>query len=296
MALFKEKAVGKEHLIIPGTPEPAPANDKLMIVDADTIVYSVACVYEYPEELLPTAEAPTDEPNYDPTTHSVWRIDLDKAMVAVMGKVDRLLELTGCKDFELHFTSGKNFRYEVDPGYKSNRKATRYPAGLRELKALALAEYEGKATIHSEIEADDYVVWKKAKLGDKAVLTAVDKDVLQGVAGTHLNYYESVKWSKPMKWVETTEEDAFRFPYLQCLMGDAADGIEGIKGIGPAKAKKTLAGLETKEELWNEVLEIYSAKGKSRQEALTTMRLVSMTQLDEEGNLNLWEPEGDENE
>ena len=308
MALFKEEEVvqGKNHEVIPGTPAPIPKSDKVLIIDADTIVYSVASVYEYIESLLPewnyedpeTYKRLIDDPNYDEAEHGIWTIDLEKAFDAVRGKVDTLLWLTGTNRFELHFTSGKNFRYTVDPMYKSNRKETRYPVGLRELKKMAVEEFGDRATIHSEIEADDYVVWKKKQFGDDAILAAVDKDVLRGCAGKHFNYYSSVKYKIPMKWVEYTEEEAFRFPYQQCLEGDTADGIDGIKGIGPKKAIKILSGCDTEEDLWLAVLEQYDIAGKSREEALVTMRLVSMNQLDEKGELKLWESpfEGEDNE
>jgi len=297
MALFKEEeAVGKDHSTIPGTPKPAELNKKILIIDADTIVYSVASVYEFPEEILPGWHyAPgehdklTGHDNYDAETNSIWRIELDKAFEAVKGKVANLVYLTGCASVELHFTSGKNFRYDVDPGYKSNRKSTRYPVGLRDLKKMAVDEYD-VAMIHSEIEADDYVVWRKKQLGTEAVLCAVDKDVLRGCAGLHLNYYESSKYNIPMKWVSFTDADAFKFPFQQCLEGDTADGIEGVKGIGPKKAIKLLDGLTTKDALWEVVVGEFSRTGKSRAEAVVTMQLVNMNQLNDMGELTLWQP------
>jgi len=295
MALFEEKVVQTRKEELQGSPKDAPKNDKILVCDADTLLYSVASVYEYPEALLPAWNYEEEDLNrlmseagYDEATHSIYHINLEKAMEAVQSKIDHLMFKTGCATFELHFTSGRNFRYTVDANYKANRKSTRYPVGLREMKDLCVEQY-AFAIIHSEIEADDWVVYLKKKLGDNIILAAVDKDVLRGTPGTHFNYYESIKYNIPMKWVTTTVEEALRFPYIQCLEGDTADGIPGVKGIGPAKALKALAGFTTETEYWAEVVRLYESKGMTVEDAVRTMQLVSMNQLDAEGNLTLWE-------
>ena len=45
---------------------------------------------------------------------------------------------------------------------------------------------------------------------------------------------------------------------LQCLTGDTADNIKGIKGIGPKKAEKILQGVPL-ERRWNRVRAAYRA-------------------------------------
>ena len=41
--------------------------------------------------------------------------------------------------------------------------------------------------------------------------------------------------------------------FTQALTGDTSDNIKGIKGIGPKKAEKLLAGLTTEEDLYDAV-------------------------------------------
>lgn len=252
------------------TIEGAEPNDKIALIDADTVAYSTCSVCEMGDE------------------ENGYYIDLDFALAEAKIRIEAIRVATGCKDVELHFSTGKTFRHKLTSTYKENRQTTRYPEGLKPLKELLVQEFTG--WLHTDFEADDYVVWSKVGYPDKYVLCAVDKDVLNAVEGKHFNYYQSVKYNIPMKWIETSALKAKQFPYLQCLMGDSADGIKGIKGCGPKTAEKLL-GAETDEtKLWNLVLEQYKKAGMSDKDALLTMRLVNMHQLDSKGNIDLWMP------
>jgi DNA polymerase-1 len=248
--------------------EAVPPNDTIGLVDADTLVYAVCSVCEYGD----------DEAGY--------QIDLEYALKEAHIRISDIQEICGCKAMELHFTSGTNFRHKLTDTYKSNRKDTRYPEGLGELKQLLLKEYNG--IIHTEIEADDHVVWAKKYFPELYTLIAVDKDVLNSVAGKHFNYYQSSKYNIPMKWMEVEHEYTSKFPFLQCLMGDATDGIGGVPKVGPKKAEKLLAGVTDTQEMWNIVVGAYKAAGLDEKLAILNMRLVSMHQLNEKGELELW--------
>ncbi len=241
-------------------------SEMTLLVDADTVVYATCSACEYGDD------------------ESGWFIDLPSALIVAQEKVALLLELSGCKDVELHFTSGKNFRYLLTDTYKSNRSSTRYPEGLREMKDLL------EGTINTDYEADDIVCMLKREYPDKYIVCAVDKDVLNGVPGIHFNYYNSLKYNINMKWLVTDEETSTQWPYLQCLMGDSADGITGIKGVGPAKAKKLLLGITDETIMWNTVKQAYTDAGQEESEALLNMRLVHMHQLTKEKTLELWCP------
>lgn len=258
------------------TVEGAEPNDKIALIDADTIAYATCSVCEMGD----------DETGYT--------INLDFALQEAKVRIEDIRVATGCKDVELHFSTGSTFRHKLTSSYKANRSTTRYPEGLRDLKEMLAKEFEGK--LHSDFEADDYVVWAKKKNPDKYVLCAVDKDVLNAVEGHHFNYYQSVKYNIPMKFIYTNSIKAIQFPYMQCLMGDSADGIQGVKGCGPKTAEKLLWLHEDEATLWKIVVQEYEKAGMSEKDALLTMRLVNMNQLDSEGNIDLWiAPTGDEN-
>lgn len=288
----------------------APNNpDKIALADADTIAYAVCSVCEVGD----------DEAGY--------QIDMNYARDTAVGKVQGILEETGCGSIELHFTRGKNFRYSVDPGYKSNRSGTRSPEGLNQLKDILVEEYPN-SIMHTEIEADDYVVWAKKYNPDKYVLVAVDKDVLHSVSGEHYNYYQNEKYKINPKWINTSINMPLPWFYLQVLMGDSGDGIEGLPKCGPAGAFKILApNLDTEItllkkqyreangksasdllkniiipnklfdkisqdnfELYSRTLAAYKAKGLTEKDVIKTARLVGMHQLNKEGKLDLWLP------
>lgn len=250
------------------TVEGAEPNQMIALIDADTIAYATCSVCEMGD---------------DDTGYS---IDLNFALQEAKIRIEDIRVATGCKDVELHFSTGSTFRHKLTSSYKANRSTTRYPEGLRDLKEMLSKEFDGK--LHSDFEADDYVVWAKKKNLSKYVLCAVDKDVLNAVEGNHFNYYQSVKYNIPMKFIHTSSIKAVQFPYMQCLMGDSADGIQGVKGCGPKTAEKLLGTEVDERTLWEIVLVEYKKAGMSDKDALLTMRLVNMNQLDDNCNIDLW--------
>ncbi len=286
--------------------------DKIALIDADTILFASCLTFEEQTELLSKEFYTTDEWNkimaddtYFEPLHSTYSIDLEAAYAHSMDKINSILEKTGCSDWELHFTSGrKSFRYtRVDENYKANRTndpTKKAPYGLKELKAYFCDKYPEKAFNWYEFEADDIVVAKKQREPDKYLLVALDKDVLYSLEGRHFNYYSSYQYSIEMKFFEVNAITALKHHYIQTLTGDTADGVIGLKGIGPKKAEKLLHLCETEQECWLAVCEAYNNIGKLKDgrdaddmDAITNMRLVSMHQLEYKNNewgVKLWKP------
>lgn len=268
--------------------------DKIALIDADTLAYTACLSTEECESLLPDEMYTHDElmeiksdPNYDSEACGIWTINIDVAYDKAMEKLQRIYDKTGCRDAEMYFSHGKNFRYEVEPTYKANRTG-RAPTGLYELKKRLNETFPGE--ICTEIEADDIVVYLAAKYPEKYSMVAVDKDLLFAVPGKHFNYYESAKYNIEMKWMPlNTILDAIVWPYKQAIIGDKADNIPGIKGMGPAAANKAFAGCTNDIECWEVLVDVYDSKGKTMLDALTTMRLVHMHQWDGE-KINLFDP------
>lgn len=281
--------------------------DMILLMDADTLAYAVCSVCEYGD----------DDAGYS--------IDMDYALKTGIEKAELIRIAAGCGSVELHFTKGKNFRFTVDTNYKSNRSGTRTPEGLSELKDLLANEFPG-SKIHTDVEADDYVVWAKKMQPEKYILGAVDKDVLYSVAGEHYNYYQNEKFGIRPSFVTTFPETVLPWFYLQVLMGDQGDGIQGIPKCGPVKAFEILApelvmefkalkdeykfekgkapndilkqillgkGLINKmcqdnTTMFDRAVKGYIDAGLTVTDLTRNARLVSMHQLDEEGKLSLW--------
>ena len=186
----------------------APKNDKIALIDADTIAYTACLSTEVEVEAMPRDFYTEEEWNVLNVKDGVhYEIDLNLALEKAEDKIQRILDRTGCQSFELHFTGGRdNFRYEVYPGYKAKRVDLRTPAGLNDLKVMLCEKYNG--VIHTKWEADDAVVFYKNKEYDKYTLCAVDKDVYNSVPGTHFNYYESGHYNIDMKWIDVSIDTA----------------------------------------------------------------------------------------
>lgn len=281
-------------------------SDKIALIDADTVIFASCSVLAWTEELLPESMYTKEEweeilksPGYIEELQVVDSINMEEAFIHSMEKLDFILERTGCKDFELHFTIGrKSFPYTmVSKDYKGNRTILdindRAPFGIYALKQMFKEKFPDKVTMNTEWEADHIVVCKKRDNYDKYVLCAVDKDVLKALPGKMFNYYQSIKYNIDMKWVENTEDEAMRRYYIQTLMGDDGDNVIGIKGIGPKKAEKALKSCSNTEECWEAVVDVYEQHGRGIVDAITNMRLVDMRQLelvDGKYEVRLWKP------
>ena len=277
---FNSEDVADIDLDIDGNVMPEK-NDKIALIDADTIAYTACLNVEVALEVFPKEFYTKEEykallanPNYIKEEGVCYETDINEALAKADEKIQRILDKTGCAGIELHFTGGKeNFRYKIYPEYKAKRLARR-PAELVEVKDALAKKYQG--IIHSKWEADDAVVSKYTSNPDKYILCAIDKDVLNSVEGHHFCYYESLMYDKEMAWHDTDRYRAIVWPFLQTLMGDTSDNIIGLKGIGPAKAQKILDGCLTKSEMWRATVAAYERANRTKEEALLNMNLVNM--------------------
>lgn len=291
----------------------APKNGTIALIDADTVVFGSCTSNQEITELLPREfytdeewEQITSSAGYNEQDQTLITLNVQTAYKSTLDKLQGILDVSGCEDWELHFTVGRSsFRYsQVKEDYKANRIGQPAPQGLYQLKRLLQEEYPDKVFLHIDFEADDAVIAKKRTLPDKYTLCAVDKDVLYSLPGSHFNYY-----SRPagvsktgtnlseilMHYIEVSPETALKHHYIQTLTGDAGDNVIGLARVGKVTAEKMLSGLTTHRELWDRVVQEYEARGRDVIDAITNMRLVSMHQViynptTDEYHLDLWDP------
>lgn len=149
---------------------------------------------------------------------------------------------------ELWLSGPDNFRYGIYPEYKANRIKTKRPRWEHEVKEFLTKSFS--ANWSKGCEADDMLGVRQMELGDNSVLCTIDKDLWQ-IPGWKYNF---VKKEKSF----VTPEEGIRFFYYQCLVGDTADGIKGVPGIGPKKATNILDACQTEQEMYEAVRDRFS--------------------------------------
>jgi len=183
----------------------------------------------------------------------------------------------------LCFSGSNNFRKELLPTYKANRKKNRKPLVLKPLKVWAQKTYES-LTVDS-LEADDLL----GLLADEGIMVSIDKD-LRTVAGMHYNpnYPED-------SVVEVSKNFAHYNHMYQTLCGDATDGYKGCPAVGPKTAAKILD--VPHKDMWIAVLEAFAQKGISYEDTLVQAQVARILRGKEynfaSNKTNLWNPEGE---
>lgn len=163
------------------------------------------------------------------------------------GILHDIAQTLGPANLELWLSGSSNFRYDVFPEYKANRISTKRPKWEKEVKSYLTSTWGAQTAVG---EADDILGIRQCELGEDSIICTIDKD-LDMIPGWHYNFVKKEKYF-------VTPEQAIRFFYYQCLVGDTADGVKGVPGIGPKKAQAILALCNTEEEYYKAVLDKFS--------------------------------------
>jgi hypothetical protein len=178
---------------------------------------------------------------------------LEDAIKQANSYLQGLINGSGINEFHLFFTIGRNFRYDVYPEYKANRKFNEKPPFFNEVRDYLIKEYDG---IHGyNLEADDLLVIYKnmyiAKQNMYVVISA-DKDITN-LFGCNYDIKNNV-----INLV--TQDYADRYFWKSMITGDTADNIKALPGKGPAFAEKLFLNIDDVESYRNLVLQEYINK------------------------------------
>jgi hypothetical protein len=151
-------------------------------------------------------------------------------------------------DWQLYLTGSNNYRLNIATTavYKGNRTAPK-PPHHKELREH-LVKHWG-AIVFEGIEADDAIATDSTKMGDACIMASVDKDFDQ-LEGWHYNFVKN-------KHYYVDKLSGVKFFYRQIVMGDTADNIIGIKGIGDKRARAMFEDVEDEKELYRICVEAY---------------------------------------
>jgi 5'-3' exonuclease len=190
----------------------------------------------------------------------------------------------------LCISAGRNFRYDVDPTYKANRKGTRKPVAYTEVLARAKAAWPYFE--HEGLEADDVLGIFGSRL-QNSIICSADKD---------MRTIPCTLWDGKALQKITEGEANYRFMY-QTLIGDTADGYPGCPSIGPKKAEALLKsnfkiGEKTVNHtigtMWSRVRGAFEKAGLTEADALKQARLARILRNEDWDSKNkrpiLWTP------
>jgi DNA polymerase-1 len=251
----------------------------LLLIDADEIAFKAALYAE-------------TETRFSDDFHVLW-CDEAVAMRNAKERITLLQDTLQADDVILCFSASKNWRYAVDPTYKSNRKGVRKPMRLSELKARLEQEYTSKRI--DTLEADDVMgilaTDPNYMPSHRKIVVSSDKDMKTLPAWL----FNPDKSTEP-EWNDEASADFWHM--MQTLTGDDADGYKGCEGVGAVTAERALSSLmgvepyehefksgqrkgqsETRwrqvvmPDMWSVVVSYYNKAGFSEEDALTQARL-----------------------
>ena len=163
------------------------------------------------------------------------------------------------KAFKVVMSGEDNFRIGVATiqKYKGNRVGTEKPIHWQMLRDWLIDKCYTTVSVNEE--ADDVIsraCWRGC------TIATIDKD-LDNTPGPHYNFVKKELY-------HVSAPQAMNHFYTQMLTGDKADNIPGIKGIGPKKAAKILAGCTTPFEHEGAISPMYMATyGEDWHKAMT---------------------------
>lgn len=157
---------------------------------------------------------------------------------------------------------GDSFRNAIDPNYKANRAPAPEELKLQLPIAIEWIDKMGyKSLMQSGFEADDMIatVVKHAKAqGLKVRVVSHDKDLYQLIEDDAVVLVDAIS-KKVMNEGHCFEKYGIhpaQFVDYQSLIGDTADNVPGVKGIGKVTAQKLLTQFGTLDAMYAQLEEV----------------------------------------
>jgi len=184
----------------------------------------------------------------------VWRVGATTneeeefvSLTRVDELITRILSDLNTTEYVMYLSSQdkSNFRYKIDPEYKAHRADVPKPKHFNLLREHLISKW--KADVIFGMEADDALGIRQR---EDTVIVSLDKDLDQ-IPGLHFNFVKQSLYSI------TEEQGRYHF-WWQMLVGDVADNIKCVSGIGKVRANKYLEGCETDSDFFCVVGNLYA--------------------------------------
>ncbi|RHZ36627.1 5'-3' exonuclease [endosymbiont GvMRE of Glomus versiforme] len=196
---------------------------------------------------------------YHASQHLLWENEL-KAIFIFLRVLISLLRGNDYQKLLVVFDSTKvNFRHQIYPDYKINRLTTP-PKLLKQINILQnlLAQSDVSLIQLVNFEADDLIasfIAQNKQLHPEwnFVIFSQDKDLMQ-LLSPQVKIYKYVQkeilaFTEQDFWQEYNFSPHNYIDYL-CLVGDQADNVRGVSGIGPKTAQQLIQSFGTIEKLY----------------------------------------------
>ena len=243
---------------------------KVLLIDGDILLYKIAM-------------------NNEVETHwgdDLWTLHSDAKICKA--DVDLVIDDLGASleadDYVIALTDSKNFRKDVLPSYKDNRKDKRKPLALKELREYVIKKHNG--VVWDNLEADDVMgIMATEPTDEERIVVTIDKDLKTVPCNLSVDGLN----------VERIPERLADYWFMiQTLTGDKVDGYDGVEGIGIKTAEKLIKKYTNVPllDLWKIVKKIYVDKGYTEAEALQQARVARILRHGEynkkTGKVKLW--------
>lgn len=178
---------------------------------------------------------------------------VEVAYMRIDQMIHSILDTTGANTYRGFISGGSNFRHEIYPEYKANRKDMVDPRWRSACKEYLVREWAAEVT--DGYEADDALGIHQTA---DTIIASIDKD-LDMIPGMHYSWPIVRKGAvvREGRIYEVSEIEGLKSFYRSLLVGDRTDNIFGVDGIGKVKAAKMIDELETEEEMFERVAELY---------------------------------------
>lgn len=184
-------------------------------------------------------------------------------------------------------TKGDTFRNEIDPNYKANRSAPPPELSMQLPVAIEWIDKMGYKTLGmGGYEADDMiatVTHLAQEKGYKVRVVSHDKDLYQLIddeKGTIIIDAIKRKSMDEKACFDKYGVTSKQFIDYQSILGDSADNVPGVKGIGKVGAEKLLTAYGTLDNIYAHVEEVKGANQKkliaSKDQAYMSKELVTL--------------------
>jgi DNA polymerase I len=222
-----------------------------LLIDGDVVAYRATAAVEQ--------EIQWDDDLF--TLHS----EPEEAKGIVLEQINGWLKRFDAGNVVVAFSDSHNFRKDIYPLYKANRKEKRKPVAYKGVKEWMCNQWI--SYIRPGLEGDDILgilSTHPTLIRGQKIIVSVDKD-FHTIPGY---FWNPEKMTEP---VYTHPSEADYSHMYQTLTGDATDGYPGLPGCGPVKAEKLLTDTAP-ENWWKAVVEAYEKKGLTEEDALVQAR------------------------